>query len=121
DAERDPIKQFGAYLVQEKVLTQSELQRIKQEADAEVNAATDRALAAPRPAPETATRYVYSPEVDPTAPEFDTEAGAKLSGGPATMVDLINRCLHEEMARDPRIIVFGEDVADASRQEYLGR
>ncbi|HZN12061.1 MAG TPA: dehydrogenase E1 component subunit alpha/beta [Blastocatellia bacterium] len=121
DAERDPVKQFGAHLIQEGVVTQAELQRLKQEADAEVGAATDRALAVPHPAPETATLYVYSPDVDPTAPEFDTEEGARLAGGPATMVDLINRCLHEEMEREPRIVVFGEDVADASRAEYLGR
>ena len=121
DAERDPVKQFGAHLIQEGVVTQAELQRLKQEADAEVGAATDRALAVPHPAPETATLYVYSPDVDPTAPEFDTEEGARLAGGPATMVDLINRCLHEEMEREPRIVVFGEDVADASRTEYLGR
>jgi 2-oxoisovalerate dehydrogenase E1 component len=119
DAERDPVKRFGALLVEEGLVTQEELQKIKDEVDREVNEAADAALAARQPAPETATLYVYSSDVDPTSKEFDTEEGAELSGNAGTMVDLINRCMHEEMARDPRILVFGEDVADVSREENL--
>jgi 2-oxoisovalerate dehydrogenase E1 component len=121
DAERDPVKRFGALLIEEGFVTQEELQKLKDEVDAEVSAAADLALASPQPAPETATEFVYSPDVDPTAKEFDTEAGAELSGNMGTMVDNINRCLHEEMARDPSIVVFGEDVADVSREENLGK
>jgi 2-oxoisovalerate dehydrogenase E1 component len=119
DAERDPIKRFGAWLLEEGFVTQEELQGIKDEVDRAVNEAADLALASPQPAPDTATRFVYSTEVDPTSKEFDTEEGAELSGNAGTMVDLINRCLHTEMARDPSIIVFGEDVADVSREKYL--
>jgi 2-oxoisovalerate dehydrogenase E1 component len=121
EAARDPIKQFGDYLLREGIVTPSELQRLKEEADAEINDATDRALAIPQPPKDSAKLYLYSPDVDPTVKQFDTEDRATLSGTPGTMVDLINRCLHEEMKRDPRIVVFGEDVADASRAEYLSR
>ena len=119
DAEHDPVKRFGSLLVQEGIAGQDELQQLKDEIDREINEAADLALASPQPAAETATDFVYSPTVDPTSSEFDTEENAELSGNPGTMVDLINRCLHTEMKRDPRIIVFGEDIADCSREEAL--
>ena len=119
DAERDPVKRFGALLIDEGVIDQDGLQKIKDEVDALVNVAADQALASAQPAPETATDFVYSTEIDPTSPKFDNEEGVQLSGNPGTMVDLINRALHTEMERDPRIVVFGEDVADCSRDQYL--
>ncbi|HEX5705431.1 MAG TPA: dehydrogenase E1 component subunit alpha/beta [Pyrinomonadaceae bacterium] len=121
DAERDPIKKFGARIVDEGIIDQDSLQTIKDEIDREVTEAADAALASPQPAPETATLYVYSPDVDPTSARFDTEDKVELSGNPGTMVDLINRCLHTEMKRDPRIVVFGEDVADCSREQSLDK
>jgi 2-oxoisovalerate dehydrogenase E1 component len=119
DAERDPIKRFGALVVDEGIVTQEELQKIKDEVDAEVNAAADAALVSPQPDHKTAMDFIYSPDVDPTSKEFDTEAGVVPEGKEGTMADLINRCLHEELARDPHIVVFGEDVADCSREENL--
>jgi 2-oxoisovalerate dehydrogenase E1 component len=118
EAERDPLRNFARYLIDEELVTEDDLKRINQEVDAEVNAAADAALQAPAPAKETATLYVYSPDIDPTSAEFDTE-DVEVQGDPKTMLDLINACLHDEMARDQRIIVFGEDVADASREQYL--
>lgn len=119
DSERDPIKRFGALLIEKDLIDQDGLQKIKDEIDQAINEAADKALASPQPEPDTAMLYVYSPDVDPTAKEFDTEDKVELSGNPGTMVDLINRALHTEMARDPRIVVFGEDVADCSREDYL--
>lgn len=121
DAERDPIKRFGARIIDEGIIDQDGLQTIKDEIDREVTEAADAALASPQPGAETATLYVYSPDVDPTSSKFDTEDKVELSGNPGTMVDLINRCLHTEMKRDPRIVVFGEDVADCSRDQFLDK
>lgn len=119
DAEIDPIKTFGEFLMTEGIASSEELEKLRKEVDAEINEAADIAVETPQPAPETAYRNVYSPDVDPTSKDFDTEDGAELSGNPGTMVDLINRCMHEEMERDIRIVVFGEDVADCSKEEYL--
>ena len=121
DAERDPVKRFGALLVNENLVDQEGLQVIKDEVDAAITAATDQALASPQPEPGTVMQFVYSPDVDPTSKDFDTEDSAELTGNAGTMVDLINRVLHTEMQRDPRIVVFGEDVADCSREQFLER
>jgi len=117
EAQRDPIPRFGLFLIREGVLEEEELEKLEKEVDAEILEATDRALAAPVPVPESVHLHVYSPEVDPTAPAFATTP--RTDGDPKTMVDLINACLHDEMARDPRLVVFGEDIADVSREEYL--
>lgn len=122
EAARDPIKTFAEFLMTEGIATSEELEALRKAIDNEVNEAADLAVATPQPAGPTALRNVFSPDVDPTDRKlFDTEDGAELSGNPGTMVDLINRCLHEEMERDERIVVFGEDVADCSREEYLDR
>jgi len=119
DAAIDPIKTYGEFLMTEGIISSEDLEKLRKEVDAEVNEAADIAINTPQPAPESAWRNVYSPDVDPTSKDFDTEEGAELSGNAGTMVDLINRCLHEEMERDERIVIFGEDVADVSREEYL--
>lgn len=121
DARIDPIKTFAEFLMTEGIISSEDLDALRKAVDKEVNEAADIAVATPQPAPETAFRNVFSPDVDPTSKDFDTEEGAELSGNAGTMVDLINRCLTEEMERDERIVVFGEDVADASREEYLER
>jgi len=121
EAARDPLKTFPASLIREGLATDEDLERIRQSVEEDVELAAQIALASPQPAPETIGLYVYSPDVDPTAEPFDTEDDPQFSGEPTTMVDLLNACLRDEMARDPRIIVFGQDVADASRERHLGR
>ncbi len=86
-----------------------------------MQAATDDALTQQQPEPSSVYYAVYSPDVDPTSDAFDTEDDPHFSGEPTTMVDLLNVCMKDEMRRDPRILVFGEDVADVSREANLGR
>jgi 2-oxoisovalerate dehydrogenase E1 component len=114
EARRDPITRLATLLVEEEVASESELKQIVQEVEAEVTAAADQAIASEKPARDTAHLYVFSPDVDPSSSAFQTEAAPE--GKPDTMVSAINRTLKGEMARDPRIVLFGEDVADASRE-----
>jgi 2-oxoisovalerate dehydrogenase E1 component len=119
EALRDPLVRAAALLKERFALTDEELERLDQEIKDEVNRATDEALESPQPDPSTAMRYLFSEEVDPTAEQFDTEDDPRFQGNETTMVDLINSTLKDEMRRDPRIVVFGEDVADCSREDIL--
>jgi len=119
EARNDPIPRFEKRLVDEGLATADELASIRAEVLAEIEQGERDALDTPRPGPEDAERFVYSEAVDPTSDAFASEP--EESGASDSMVGLINRCLHDEMARDPRIVVFGQDVADASREEILSR
>lgn len=121
DAARDPVTQFPKWLVSEGHATEEEIQQIQKEVDGVVLAATDDALAQPQPGPDTVYFGVYSPDVDPTSEQFDTEDDPQFSGEPTTMVDLLNACMRDEMRRDQKILVFGQDVADVSRDEYMDK
>src|ERR1700704_4867203 len=121
DAARDPVTQFPKWLVAQGHATDADIATIQAEVDAIVLAATDDALAQPQPGAETVYNFVYSPDVDPTSEQFDTEDDPQFSGNETTMVDLLNAAMKDEMRRDPRILVFGEDVADVSREEHLGK
>jgi 2-oxoisovalerate dehydrogenase E1 component len=121
EAARDPVVRFAEQLLAEGTATEEDVEKIRAEVEATVDAAAEAAQRSPQPAPETATRFVFSPDVDPCSERFDTEDDPQFTGEPTTMVDLLNACLREEMGRDPRIVVFGEDVADASREENLGK
>jgi len=99
------------------VLNRHSLQRVLHEVETEVQDSAARALKAEAPAPGSALQFLHSPDVDPTSSQFATDP--VFDGSPRTMVDEINLTLAEEMRRDLRIVVFGEDVADCSRAENL--
>jgi 2-oxoisovalerate dehydrogenase E1 component len=117
EALRDPLVTFPKFLVEEGVIEGSELDRIVREIEAGILEDTHRAMEAAAPEPGTALLHLYSEKVDPAGSAFD--AVAQPDGEPKTMVDLINATLEEEMRRNERVIVFGEDVADCSREGNL--
>ena len=119
EATRDPLARGAKYLLDQGLLTEKELKEIEAGVDREIREAADMALEAEPPTPDSVLRYLYSPAVDPTSEHFDRPA--KFTGEPKTMVDLINAGLKDEMARDPRVVVFGEDVADCGHEQDLPR
>ena len=121
DDRKDPLTAYPAYLVQNGIASEAELEAIRAQCDEEIATATEIALASPQPPTDSIYQYVYSPDVDPTSEQFDTEDDPRFTGEPTTMVDLLNSCMKDELARDPRILVFGEDVADASRDQYINQ
>jgi 2-oxoisovalerate dehydrogenase E1 component len=131
DAMRDPLAKMQMRLLREGILTAEEINQLEKQLDQEAAAAAEVALVAALPAVSSITQHVYSESLDPTSSTFATEhaeapgsvgggkAGGQKGSDPRTMADLINACLHDEMRRDPRIVLYGEDVADASRATAL--
>jgi 2-oxoisovalerate dehydrogenase E1 component len=118
DAERDPLVRTRKLLIDSGVATTEQLDTLEAEVEAAVAEAADEALKHPQPAVETASDHLFSEDVDPTSAAFQTTAQYE-DDKEKTVVDLLNSCLKDEMERDPRIMVFGEDVADASRESAL--
>ncbi|PYX31670.1 MAG: dehydrogenase [Acidobacteria bacterium] len=127
DAQRDPVTRTQMFLLREGILDDKGITQLEKQVEDELQAVVDRALEALPPAPETIMDYVYSPDIDPTSSAFETHPAVAADSAdgkkpPAkTMADLINTTLRDEMKRDERIVIFGEDVADCSREEYLKR
>ncbi|HWZ45010.1 MAG TPA: thiamine pyrophosphate-dependent enzyme [Candidatus Saccharimonadales bacterium] len=115
DAKKDPITRMQMFLVRENILDEAAINKLEKTVDEEVQAASDRAGQAAFPATDSIYRHVYSEDLDPRT----LRSGPQSTGGDKTMAELINVCLKDEMRRDGRIVVFGEDVADASREEYI--
>jgi 2-oxoisovalerate dehydrogenase E1 component len=119
EAHRDPIPKFGLFLVREGIVDEKELEALEAEVDREVREATDQALLAAPPAKESILVNQYSPDIDPTSSQF--ESTPNFSGEPRTMVEMVSLTLADEMARDDRVTVFGEDVADCSNEDDLNQ
>jgi 2-oxoisovalerate dehydrogenase E1 component len=119
DSLRDPLPKFQMRLLRDGILDAEAINRLEKQVDEEVRIAAERALRSPLPEISSIPLHVYSEDVDPTSSAFDTKPALSADTQERTMADLINCCLGDELRRNPRMVIFGEDVADCSREEYL--
>ena len=119
---RDPITRMQMFLIREGLMDEKGINQLEKQVEDDLQIAVDQALEAAFPSPDSYAQFVYSPSLDPTSAEFDTQPvndSDPKKATPKTMADLINTTLRDEMKRDERIVMFGEDVADCSREQYL--
>src|SRR5215469_1007634 len=121
EAERDPLTRWQLLLIRERILDEAGINELEKQVDAQVAAAAEAAERAAAPETNSYPRFVYSEDLDPRSAGFASEQAAGEGGQNKTMADLINACMRDEMRRDPRIVMFGEGVADCTREQYLER
>lgn len=109
DKRKDPIPKFEKYLLENGILSSKEIESLKKEVKQEVEDAADYAESAPSPTADTVQRNVYSPNIIVPKEGF---VEPEHRGGSIVMVDAVNHALHEEMKRNSKMLVYGEDVAD---------
>src|ERR1700761_1651941 len=119
DLARDPLPKLQMRLLRDGILDPTAINRLEREVDEEVRNAAEKVLRAPLPETSSIPRHVYSEDLDPTSEIFSSPAVHTPDGQERTMADLINLCLKDEMQRDPRVVLFGQDVADTSHDQEL--
>ncbi|OZC04681.1 tungsten formylmethanofuran dehydrogenase [Rubricoccus marinus] len=105
DAKRDPIASFSARLIEAGIMTDAEVEALRTEVAKEIDALAKTIEAEPDPDPSEATTHVYYEGEDTREYEASGETGDLV-----VMVDAINHAMDEEMERDERVLVYGEDV-----------
>lgn len=107
--ERDCIKKLTAYLIENGLCSQEELDVLNDSIKKRIDESAEWAAARPEPKPEDATNNIFAPLTTRALNYSDSEP---LEGNKAVMIDAINHALYEEMAHNDKMLIFGEDVAD---------
>jgi len=118
-AKLDPIPRLRKLLIERGVATTEELETHEAEWRTEVVDSSERAQRHEKHTPEHVFLHLYSEDVDPTGPDFEAEP--QTGGREVYMLDAINQVLKDEMGVNPNVVVFGEDVADATNEDALER
>jgi 2-oxoisovalerate dehydrogenase E1 component len=106
--DRDPVLQTEKYLVKRRIMSANDIQALREEVKAEVSAAAEDADAQPPPNPATCTTHIYSENT----PIFQEKTPNLVAPDSISMVEAINHGLREEMERNPKIVMWGEDIDD---------
>ena len=109
DKENDPITKFERELLTRGILTKEEIENIRKDINELVVKSADEAYAEPGPDASTVEENLFCPPDKQTKLNYEATTP---SGNPIVMVDAINHALHEEMEKNPNMIVYGEDVQD---------
>lgn len=108
-AAKDPIYQTERYLLRHEVLSQSDIDRIRTDIKEDVDRAAEEADSRPAPSGHDLLAHIYAPANTQVS---DSREPRYLSEEPVAMIDAINHGLREEMERNPKIVMWGEDIAD---------
>ncbi|HET6372001.1 MAG TPA: dehydrogenase E1 component subunit alpha/beta [Candidatus Polarisedimenticolia bacterium] len=104
----DPLAHTAGVLLNKGILDEAAIRKLHDEIKAEVEIAAEEADRSADPRPETAVEHIFSGRMPVTV----ERPPASTSAEPVPMVEAINHGLREEMQRDPKIVMWGEDVAD---------
>jgi 2-oxoisovalerate dehydrogenase E1 component len=115
---RDVFYSYPKFLIEAKIITESERDDLLKSITADVKKAMDKAITTEWPKVETVMDHLYSEDVDMTGSEF--EKAANFTGkDDVPMAASINKVLRNEFAKNPLLRMFGEDVADFYEKERL--
>ena len=108
DVKKDPIPRFEQFLTTQGILKTADFQKIKQEIQEHIDRAAEEAEKEPLPDVSDLEKFVYSPGVVVKKEGF---VEPEHKGSKIVMVDAINHAMMEEMEHNPKMLIYGEDVA----------
>ncbi len=109
DLKQDPLLKLEKLLIEKSILDEEKIKEMKKQIHDEVMRIADEVIKQPAPDAKTVMDFLYCPPEEQTVIEYEKEGN---TGEPVVMVDAVNHALHEEMEKNPNMIIYGEDIAD---------
>ena len=109
DIKQDPLLKLEKLLLEKNILNNEKIEEMKKQLHDDVLAIADDVIKQSVPQANTVMDYLYCPPEEQAVIEYKKNINP---GEPIVMVDAVNHALHEEMERNPNMIIYGEDIAD---------